>query len=378
MYICLHDETYNNLISKRLVKEYLEEHDELNVGVVYKQKEDCFVDIKGNEISVRGKMIMPYTGVFQIEDLIKAIKRHGGIPIISEESLSQTSNWLNAYQTKRRAQIVTGKALLDEDFIKYIEEYYGKEIFFKTVNKDYSSLLNTDFLKDDESLVVRALKHHLNDLFIISEKLDILEDDKGPLEYRCFVINKKVINISRITDTIMHSIDKNVLEAAQKIVDDIDYEKFPESFVVDICYCVNKNRSFFDVVEFNSIAGSGTYLYNTLLSFDTTNILHDDIRIVAPEKQKYLSELVETGKINITPSKLFDAHKSFARTLKNIRLMGKKDCYLHVSGLKLDDNEIKDDILGTHDSLFGNMFSGVNFVDSENELSKIDNNARKK
>lgn len=378
MYICLHDKTCDSLISNKLVKQYLEEHEDLNIGIIYKEKEDYFVDIKGNIVSIEGKTIIPYTGVYQIEELIKSIKKHDGIPIISKESLSQTSNWPNAYKTKRKMQIVKGKDLLDDDFIKYIEEHYGKQIFFKTVNKDYSSILKVDFLKDDESLVARTLKHHLNDLFIISEKLEILEDDKGLLEYRCFVINKSVINVSRITDSIMHKIDKNVLDETKKIIDAIDYEKFPDSFVVDICFCTNANKNFFDVVEFNSISSSGTYLYNTLLSFDTTNILHDDITIVAPEKQKYLPKLVETGKINIIPSKLFDAPGSFSNTLKKIRLNGHKDGYFHISGVKLDDNDIKDDVLGAHGSLYGNIFGSIKFVDSESSLSKLDDEARKK
>lgn len=377
MYICLHDDTYNDLVCKKMLKDYLEEHKEINIGIIYNQKEECFTDIKGNDISIKGKTIMPYTGVYQQAELIRAIEKHGGISIISEESLKQTSFWPDLYKTKRRTQVVTGRALVDKDFLKYIEEYYGKEIFFKTVNKDYSSVLKVDFLKDDESLIVKSLKHHLDDSFIISEKVDILHDDLGGLEYRCFVINKKVVNISRITDDIMHKIDKKVLEEAQRIVDEVDYENFPDNFVVDIFHCVNKSRSFYDVVEFNSISASGTYLYNTLLSSDTSNILHDDIKSVAPERKKYLSSFKETGKIELVPSKLFDAKKSFARTLKNIRLMGSKDSYLHISGLKLDDNEIKDDILGTHDSLFGNLFTNFNFVDSDEQMSKVDGDSKK-
>lgn len=377
MYVCLHDDTYNDLVCKKMVKDYLEEHEEINIGIIYNQKEERFTDIKGNDISIEGKIIMPYTGVYQQEELIRVIEKHGGISAILEENIKQTSFWPNLYETQRRTQVVTGKALLDKDFIKYIEEYYGKEIFFKTVNKDYSSVLKVDFLKDEESLIARALKHHLDDSFIISEKVDILQDDMGGLEYRCFVINKKVVNISRITNDIMHKIDKKVLEEAQRIVDEVDYENFPDSFVVDIFHCVNKSRSFYDVVEFNSISASGTYLYNTFLSSDTSNILHDDIKVVAPERMKYLSSFKETGKLKLIPSKLFGAKKSFARTLKNIRLMGKKDCYLHVSGLKLDDNDIKEDVLGTHDSLFGNLFTSFKFVDSDEQISKIDGESKK-
>lgn len=372
MYICFDDETCNNLISIKLLKEYLEENKNLNIGIVYKRKENTFEDLNGNPISIEAKKIIPHTGVYECESLIEAIRKHKGISLISEEDLVRTSHWINAYKTKRRTQIVTGEQLLDSSFIEYIENYYGKEIFFKTVNKDYSSFLNIDFLKDHESLIVRALKHHLKDQFIISEKMEILEDELGPLEYRCFVINKKIISISRLTDHAMHRIDTKVLEEIQKVIDLVDYENFPNSFVVDLCECKGNDGNFFDVVEFNGLCSSGTYLYNSLLPFETSNILHDDITCIAPEKQKYASKLIREGKYGLVPSKTFEKPGSFANDLKNIRLKGSAGGYFSIYGAKFDNNEIKDEVLGMHGSLFGDMLKQVSYVDSEAHLKHMD------
>lgn len=372
MYICLDDETCNNLTSIKLFKEFLEENNNLNIGIVYNREKNIFEDLDGNPILIGDKKIIPHTGVYESNSLISAIRENNGISIISEEDLVRTSHWINAYNTKRKTEIVTGAQLLDSSFIEYIENNYGKEIFFKTVNKDYSSFLNVDFLRDPESLVARTLKYHLQDEFIISEKMEILSDEIGPLEYRCFVIDKKVISISRFTDHIMHRIDAKVLEELQKVIDSIDYENFPSSFVVDLCECKDEIGNMFDVIEFNDLCGSGTYLYNSFLPFETSSILHEDITCVALEKQKYKSNLVTEGKCGLAASKTFEKPRSFANDLKNIRLKGSVGGYFSIYGAKFDNNEIKEEVLGMHGSLFGDMLKQVSYVDSEAHLKQMD------
>lgn len=103
--------------------------------------------------------------------------------------------------------------------------------------------------------------HSLEGDFILSEVMDIEEDglsDNGKIEYRCYVINNKLANLSRYVDykhidvpLDAKNFAKGFIEAYEGIISD--------SYVLDIA----KTNKGYQIVEINPVPNSGRYLNNS-------------------------------------------------------------------------------------------------------------------
>lgn len=304
--------------------EYIKKYCSLNnIAIFYSIDEDKFYDKDNNVISISGKKIFPKTWSKYEEEICGAIEKHGGLSIVSKDEIIRCLNWYKYYNTKRKLEVLKGKDLLDYETIKRIKEEYGNIIFFKTIMKDYSGNLNVEYLKDKESLISRTLSYHLDDEFIISEKVNITEDDLGQKEYRLFVVDGKITSISRTTPYVFHKIEPHIYEEVKKIVEKA--KLIASSFVMDIFEYEKDDKMNIDVVEFNPIVASGLYLYNSLIDLSGNNILHDDAYLVGFEQRQKLKDLIEMDckKIKSNPSKVFNSLNTFAGDLKSIYVSGK-------------------------------------------------------
>lgn len=102
--------------------------------------------------------------------------------------------------------------------------------------------------------------HSLSGDFIISEVMNISRDeqgDKGTIEYRCFVIDYEVINLSRYTDYTDLPVPDDAIAFARQVVQD-NMGIFGSAYVLDIA----KTDLGYQVVEVNPIANAGRYLNN--------------------------------------------------------------------------------------------------------------------
>ena len=184
------------------------------------------------------------------------IIKRGGIPILSNDDIDMIESWPNYYSTERKCKIFKGKDLVNSDIVKEIEETYGEEIFFKTKVKNFSAIIPVSLLLDEECVLHKTLMHHLEDDFIISKKVNVAEDTYGSKEYRCFVVNNEIYNISRCTTTILHGIEPEVLEFAKSIVEKLK-GVFPDYYVLDLFEYQVDGHNNIDVLEFNPIHAAG-------------------------------------------------------------------------------------------------------------------------
>jgi len=131
----------------------------------------------------------------------------------------------------------------------------------------YDKLIIWSFIKINciRCAFYRTLEYHLEKEFIISEKVEIAEDDYGKKEYRCFVIDGEIANISRFTVDVFHEIEEEILRKLQEILRQLG-EVFPKDFVVDIFQYRKENREYIDVVEFINILSSGLFLNNSFMN----------------------------------------------------------------------------------------------------------------
>ena len=93
---------------------------------------------------------------------------------------------------------------------------------------------------------------------IVSEPLSLLSDSRGKLEYRCYVVNRRVSTISRYID---YDTDYVVPPAVFKFADSFvvaHQESLPACYVLDV---VESDRGVV-VIEINGIVASGRYERN--------------------------------------------------------------------------------------------------------------------
>jgi hypothetical protein len=164
----------------------------------------------------------------------------------------------------KRDMTVIDKALckiqLKECFAKYNR---NNKFFIKSLHKDFSYDGSLEGFYEWE--VNRCLeKGNDNDPIIISEWVEIEEDELGQKEYRCFFINSELISISRYLDYEDHVIPKDVEYFAEKIGNELLGSYLPKNIVVDLA--VTKDRGII-FLEANDVMCSGRYVLNKIEGF---------------------------------------------------------------------------------------------------------------
>lgn len=292
------------------------------IGIQYDSTLKKFIDFEGNAVDIKDKLIFPRTGVAQLCDMNNEIINQGGIPIVSNEQIEQIESWPNYYFDERKSKIIKGHDLIDINTIKKIKDLYGEEIFIKTKSKNFSGIIPIKLLLDEKCAFHKTLLYHLEDDFIISKKVDILEDEYGKKEYRCFVIDNKIYNISRFTTSVLHTINFKILDQAQKIIERLK-DVFPSCYVLDLFEYQLDGKNYIDVVEFNPINSSGLYLYNSCMK-KSDDLLHSNIKEIAYEFINKIGECTTEGKVFNDRSNLYDIPNSFSSHLRSICLIGRK------------------------------------------------------
>lgn len=202
-----------------------------------------------------------------------------------------------AEYTKRNLAIVHSRA-----FSSHLERLKedGKPVFIKTVDKGVRSDLtlhhifqkpedylafnqtNTSFLRTwgdiDSAPVTFLFKQDdwycpyrdsiergrqdlvaINDDFIVSDVMNIQTDESNrKVEYRCYVVNKKVVSISRYEDYDDFTIPQSVIDFAQSFAQCAGAANLPDIYVMDIA----QTDKDLQLIELNPYELSGRYFGN--------------------------------------------------------------------------------------------------------------------
>lgn len=351
---------------------------DLGVYLFYDEEDDLFIDQHDNIIDIKDMKIFPRTGVLQAPTLLNAIVKHQGIGIIDNKDYEKTLNWPRYIKTKRMNTIISGKEILaNPDAI--INQFGTDSVFFKTKDKNYSQVISVEKFLDKESPFYKALQTHQDDEFIISDVVEIIKEATCPLEYRAFIVEGEIFNISRVHDYLQGSIPHNILEKLISVIDQLKDTDFPKSYVMDLFVCKDKtNKTYIDVLECNPICSSGTYLYNSVLQ-KTDDLLHScPSRAIPIEKIKYGPSSHYGFNVDgeTIPSIYYELPGGFAADITSFAFFGtpsSKMSYIHIdtcsnidpSSLFIGDMEIIES-----DSDFNNYSElGINTPTVENPKS---------
>lgn len=289
-------------------------------GILYDREAKTFIDFEGKEYNIKGLELLPRTAVAQIKDLNEEIEKQNGISLSPNEDVTKINEWIKYYSPERKMEILTGKDLTDEETILRLENEYGKNILLKTVTKNFSSVIPIELLKNRECIFFKALEEHREDSFMISEVVDIVKDKYGLQEYRVFVLNNEIYNISRMTSTVFHSIDESIITRALQIIGFLK-DKFPSYYVMDLAEYFNDGKRVIDVVEFNTIQASGLYLYNSVMN-KSDDLLHKCLTSIALEFANQKDKCTYEGEMINERRNLYDIPHSFSSDLRSLCLVG--------------------------------------------------------
>lgn len=348
---------------------------ELGKYLFYDEKKDIFLDKDGNIVDITGLDIFPRTGVLQADALINAIYNHGGTSTwVKVADGEKVMSWPDYIRTKRTNLIMSGKEIL-ENPNKIIELFGEGHVFFKTKVKNYSQVLDVCKLLEREGNFYKALEAHKDDDFILSDVVDIIEDDYGMREYRCYVVDGKPLNISRVHDFLVGTVSPDLEHKVLEIMESVKDTDFPRNLVIDLFEYKDSNGEVcLDVLECNPIIASGTYLYNSVfgrkghLNHMPTGNSMDPYDTIPEEKLKYgpVDMYSTDSKVKGRPSICFELPGGFAADLVSFAMFGSssKGMFIHFDttsnidptniGSVLDLSTIESDSdLDSDDSIFG-------------------------
>lgn len=290
------------------------------IGILYDAENDTFLDFESNVMNINGVYVFPRTGSAQIYEINNAIIRHGGIPVLSNEEVDIVNSWPNYVQTKRNIKVYNGSELCDDEVISKIEEQFGTRFFFKTKKKDFKDIIDISLFKNKECAFFKALSEHKDDEFFISDEVEVASDNLGIEEYRVFVEEGRVMNISRMTTDVFHRISPDVVEYALTMVDALR-DKFPSYYSFDVFRTKKNGNTLLDVVEFNPIHAAGIYLYNSIID-ESSDLEHINERGIAREFMGTIGACTYDGSVINNRENTYKIPDSFSSDLKSFAIEG--------------------------------------------------------
>lgn len=312
------------------------------VFIYYDEESNVFKDENDNEVDVTNKKVFPVSFIFQLPALIKALTDNGAIIPNTQDQIHMVEEWYNHIVTNRNMISFTGNMLNDPELLTYIYEVFGQnpEVFLKTAKKDYNGIIDLTELYEEESDLRKAIKLHEDEEFILSEKVEVNEDEIGQEEYRIFIYQGRIMNISRITDTVYHTIPEDLIEYVEELLTRIP-QNFPKSFVLDVF----SYQHMYDVLECNPIEASGRYLYNSVFSI-SEDLTHTNIERIPEEKDS--TKVSYSSEETMKPSTLVKVQGSFAKDYDDIKRYGKRvEGFVHIYGLPEGIKIDLDSLLGS-------------------------------
>lgn len=318
----------NTAPNERIKREMIRAKKE-HAFIYYNFDQKKFLDENNQEVEIQNKDVMPICGALELNQMLEALETaSANIPNPNKE-IEKISEWYKYITPKRKLITFRGAMLDDQQFLLDLFKEFSKdlEVFLKTKRKDFNGIVILNDIFDKNSKLRKALSYHLDDEFIITKKVDIDSDYLEKEEYRAFIKDRNIMNISRTVDKTYHVIPNKVIDYIKSVVEKLPQE-FPNTFVLDVFSYNNQ----LDILEFNPLETSEKYLYNSV--FEMSNDLsHMNIRKV-PEERLIPDLSYIYNEASLRPSTTKSVENSFAKDYDDIKKYGdRQKGHINICGL---------------------------------------------
>lgn len=239
MYYCSNKKHLDNPNIKRLIprSRYL----------YYDEDKQIFTNRSNRKKNITGKEVVIISDGQKINKVLSAISKAQAINYNTAEDYKKVKEWYKYIEPKRLLLEFTGNMINDPNFLRCIKKIFGPGsiVHFSTAARDFSKDIHLYELLEFDSPIRIALTFHPNDTFIISEKMDINEDEYGKEEYDVLVEKGVIANIIRTQEpTSGYIISKEVTEAVNDILLHMP-KNYPDTFVLKVA----SYQNMYEIVE---------------------------------------------------------------------------------------------------------------------------------
>lgn len=245
-----------------------------NKLLVYDYKTDMFHTLNNEVVDIQGERILPRTTNQLTKLMIDKIGQYQGESVPNRADYNKTKYWFNHVETDRKMKSLT-YGEFTENITKFMNEFSDNNyLFLKTVDKGISRICTTmsfSFMGDHHTILCTPDKHNFpfsglrrEDDILISQPVNIIQDEYGNKEYRAVVVDDELLNISRFYDYDVE-VEDYVRGYAQLKLDEIK-GKMPSTYCMDIFEYVDEyGQNKLDICEFNNIISAGIYYNNFIV-----------------------------------------------------------------------------------------------------------------
>lgn len=225
------------------------------------------------EINIRGYNIFPRSIIPYEEELLSQISASGAFSIQTNQDCDKIINWPQFIQPIHRKIITTTY----KDFQENADIYKSlfNKLFIKTAQKSHIHHVLTfyGYIETEKKKIFYTkpplFDISLDDIVFLSEKFEPIIDVDNNMnckEYRIFVLNNKLLSISRSYIDYPTQVPNKVLLFVEEQINRISLiSSFPSSYVLDIGEIKIGDKETLDIIELNPISSSGLEICNNLV-----------------------------------------------------------------------------------------------------------------
>ena len=260
-YVINQEDDENTKWIKTKEKELMDTARENNLLVVFDRTTKKFY-MDDEEIDLTGKIVFPRSFIPYEEELLNYLEQARAKSIQTISDLIKITNWPQKIQPVYRRVMETTYGEFQQNIETYKTNF--KTIFFKTAKKSHTHCILKYFGTKPPLWNIS-----LEDDIFISDVFKSITDEKNAMnckEYRVFVLNNKLLSISRsyidypteVPDEVKLFVEEQI-NRASLIADS------PSSYVLDVGEVFMDDKEVIDIIEYNSICSSGLEVCNLLV-----------------------------------------------------------------------------------------------------------------
>ena len=243
--------------------------DSMNRSVYFDSKLKVMREADGTiaEIEPGGRRIFARTS-YDLMPEVAHLEKMGFEVVENTEDIGKITGWNRYCIAKRKIQCITAEDLIRKRFDDEMAALLGSEerVFLKSERKLFSVVCNTESITGSQEGLAEKLKRlNAEDHILISKAFGIKSDSIGRIEARFFVFDNKIMNCSRYTCTLKHSVPGILRAFAADMADRISLTGLPSNYFMDLGIFVNDDgEEFTDIVELNPVTASMCYINNSI------------------------------------------------------------------------------------------------------------------